>query len=287
MGTRIGAIDYFRIKQPNALPKRGKLLPLRVTCARPAIDPTGFDPGCFDSPRFNSNQVTRGWGASTLLSPPNFPPTPINPMFATRFAVATAATLLTGAAVAALTVVSPFGQFAQKTKHHTMVTQAAGQWAGTITVHNPAMPEPMVSDCTESVQKIGDLWTVSNFKAPFGGMNFHGSSTFGYDTDKKKFVGTWVDSMTTSFTQMEGVYNEERKAIVLDYKMKDQATGEMKDARMVIRSDKENSSSMFYLVEEGQEILTMEIEMTRQKTVEAAAEKAADAVEEAIESVDK
>ena len=204
-------------------------------------------------------------------------------MFATRFAVATAATLITGAALAALTVVTPFSQMPQKAKQHAMVTEAAGQWAGTISYYNPESSEPMVSDCTESVHKIGEFWTVSDFKAPFGGMNFHGSSTFGYDVEKEKFVGTWVDSVSTSITQMEGVYNEEREAIVLEYKVKDAATGEMKNARMVIQSDKNTSHSRFFLVDGEQETLTMEIEMKRQKTIEASAEKAADAVEEAVE----
>lgn len=209
-------------------------------------------------------------------------------MFATRFAAVTAATLLTGAAIAALTVVSPFGQMPdQKVKQHAMVTQSAGQWAGTITIHNPQMPEPIVSDCTESVHSIGELWTVSDFKSSIMGMNFHGSSTFGYDVEKKKFVGTWVDSMTTQITAMEGVYNEERGGIVLDYTSKDPMTGAEQDARMVIQSDKNSTHSSFYIVNDGEETLTMEIEMTRQKTVEAAAEKAQDAVEEAIEDVEE
>ncbi len=213
-------------------------------------------------------------------------------MFATRFAAVTAATLLTGAALAALTVVSPFGQApVQKAKQHAMVVQAAGHWAGTISYYSPELSEPMVSDCTEKVHAIGDLWTVADFKAPFGGMNFHGSSTFGYDVNKEKFVGTWVDSMSTSITQMEGVYDEERGGIAMEYQVMNAETGEMQDALMVIKSDKNSTHSRFYLLADGEETLSMEIQMTRQKTVEAAAEKAAgeamDAVEDAVDEVEE
>ena len=201
-------------------------------------------------------------------------------MFAARFAAVTAATLLTGAAIAALTVANPFQDGpSPKVKQHDVILQGAGEWAGTITVHNPQMPEPMVSECTESVHAIGNLWTVADFKSQFGPMKFHGSSTMGYDTEKEMFVATWVDSTTTSFTHMEGEYDEERGGIVLNYESKNPMTGETSDALMVLSGDKNNSVTHFYTVEDGEETLTMVIEMKRKKTVEASAEKAEEALQ--------
>ena len=42
----------------------------------------------------------------------------------------------------------------------------------------------------------GGLWVASTFQGDFGGMTFEGRGQFGYDPAKKKYVGTWIDSMS-------------------------------------------------------------------------------------------
>jgi len=206
-------------------------------------------------------------------------------MFAARFAAVTAATLLTGAAIAALTIVNPFQETeSQKVKEHDMITKGAGHWAGTITMYLPGVEEPVAAPCKETVTAIGDYWTVSDFKTSFQGAPFHGSSLMGFDVEKGKYVGSWVDSMTTSITNMEGSFDSDRGGIVLDYKVKDMETGAPKNARMVIMNKGETHMSDFYEVAEGVETKVMTIEMTRQQVVEANAKKAAgDAVEKAVD----
>ncbi|HPF13472.1 MAG TPA: DUF1579 family protein [Planctomycetota bacterium] len=197
-------------------------------------------------------------------------------MFTNRLVAIAAATLFSSAVFAALTLPNPFQAPSQKVKQHEMVTQGAGEWEGTITMHLPGAPEPVVTACTESVQAIGDYWTVSDFQSNFEGQAFQGSSTMGYDVEKKKFVATWVDSMSTSFTQMEGTYDANKKVIVMDYEAKDPATGEAKDARMTLQHNGDSYTSSFYDVTEDGENLTMVIEMHRKKVVEANSDKSAE-----------
>jgi hypothetical protein len=93
------------------------------------------------------------------------------------------------------------------TKEHDLLKQDVGTWDATIKAWmGPG--EPSVSKGKE-VNKMmpGDLWSISDFEGEFGGMPFYGHGTFGYDTNKKKYVGTWVDSMSTTPMLMEGTYD--------------------------------------------------------------------------------
>jgi hypothetical protein len=189
-------------------------------------------------------------------------------MFTARFAAITAATLLSGVAIAAIASVNPFQGESPAVDQHKIVMQSVGSWEGTIVMNMPGMPEPMVMPCTETITAVGDLWTVSRFESSFMGTAFSGSATFGYDTDRKAFVSTWVDSMATSITNMEGQYDEKTKSVISNYEAKDPMTGEMGDKRSVCTWGADDYVCKFYDVAE-ENTLTMTIEMKRKKTVEA------------------
>ncbi|MFT4648706.1 MAG: hypothetical protein ACI9X4_001938 [Glaciecola sp.] len=189
-------------------------------------------------------------------------------MFSARFAAITAATLLSGIAIAGISSTNPFQGESPAVDQHKIVMQSVGSWEGTIAMNMPGMPESMVMPCTETITAVGDLWTVSRFESDFMGTAFAGSATFGYDTDKKAFVSTWVDSMATSITNMEGQYDEKTKSIISNYEAKDPMTGEMVDKRSICTWGTDGYVCKFYDVAE-EKTLTMTIEMKRKKTVEA------------------
>lgn len=152
------------------------------------------------------------------------------------------------------------GMGPQVTEEHKMVQRGVGEWTGTITMHN--MPQPLASPCTETVTAVGELWTTSRFEMDFGGMPFSGSSTFGYDPDKKMFVGTWVDSMTPRLTIMEGAYDKEKDAIVMHYDSVDHMTGKTIKMRSENHTEENAYHIKFFQVGE-EDALQMEIEMKR------------------------
>ena len=74
--------------------------------------------------------------------------------------------------------------------------------------------EPMVSKGVEvNTMMTGGLWLLSKFEGDFGGMKFEGRGQFGYDPTKKKYVGTWVDSMTPTISVLEGTYDAKTKTM--------------------------------------------------------------------------
>jgi hypothetical protein len=62
---------------------------------------------------------------------------------------------------------------------------------------------------------LGGLWLASTFEGDIGGMKFTGKGYDSYDANKKKFVGLWVDSMSTSPMTMEGSYDKEKKTLTM------------------------------------------------------------------------
>ena len=46
-----------------------------------------------------------------------------------------------------------------------------------------------------------------------------GRGQFGYDTKKKKYVGTWIDSFSPNATEMVGTYDAEKNTMTYETKM--------------------------------------------------------------------
>ena len=62
---------------------------------------------------------------------------------------------------------------------------------------------------------IGGLWLVSDFAGDFGGQKFAGKGLDGYDPIRKKYVGVWVDSWSTSPVISEGTFDKDGKVITM------------------------------------------------------------------------
>ena len=195
-------------------------------------------------------------------------------MLPSRFITGLSAILVGGAALAAIVPVLPFQDFAvQQSPEHAMVVKGAGDYEGTMTMWMPGAPEPMKAPCRETVTAIGGLWTVSHFQMEFMGQPFSGSAILGFDAEKKKFVGSWIDSMNPRITNMEGEWDDSKKAIVMHYDMFDQMAGEMVTMRSVTTQDANGYTIDFYRLTDDGERRDMQMAMTRKATIEAGSDK--------------
>jgi hypothetical protein len=137
-------------------------------------------------------------------------------------------TFLCGAAVALLAVATVSAQEAKKevrgaqegppvtkpSPEHDLLKQDAGMWDATIESFNEPGGKPDVSKGVETNTLIcGGLWLVQDFKGVVAGMEFQGHGLTGYDPAKRKYVGTWVDSMTTSIAPIESTYDASKKTM--------------------------------------------------------------------------
>ena len=127
---------------------------------------------------------------------------------------------------AALGLVFMFGfaatataQFPSASKEHEILKMEDGDWDAEVTMFmGPAGPydPPQKSKAKESNRMLGDFWLLSDFQGSFEGMKFSGRGQFGYDPQKKKYVGTWIDSFSPNATKMVGTYDAAKKTMTYE-----------------------------------------------------------------------
>lgn len=101
-------------------------------------------------------------------------------------------------------------------KEHGWLKQIVGEWdAESEITMGPGM-DPMKLKGTESARMLGDFWYVADVKgdSPMGPMS--AVLTIGYDPEKKKYVGTWVDSATSYMWTYEGTLEDAGKKLTLN-----------------------------------------------------------------------
>ena len=91
---------------------------------------------------------------------------------------------------------------------HEMLKKKEGTWT-TVMKANGAEFKGSVTFKME----LGGLWLVGSLETDLGGQKFYGKSLDTYDAKSKKFVGVWADSMGTRPMNMEGTYDEAKKAL--------------------------------------------------------------------------
>jgi hypothetical protein len=94
-------------------------------------------------------------------------------------------------------------------------------------------------------------------------MTFKGHGIEGYDNVKKKFVGTWMDSMGTGIMMSEGDYDPATKTFTYTGEF-EMMPGMKQKLREVLKiSDKDHMNFEYYEDRGGKEMKTMEIAYTR------------------------
>jgi hypothetical protein len=106
-------------------------------------------------------------------------------------------------------------EITKPTAEHKILAADEGTWDATIKSYTAGPDaEPMVSKGTEvNTVLTGGLWVLSKFEGDFGGMKFEGRGQFGYDPIKKKYVGSWIDSLTPTLSVLEGEYDAKTKTM--------------------------------------------------------------------------
>jgi hypothetical protein len=96
---------------------------------------------------------------------------------------------------------------------HEVLKSDVGTWEATVESFMPGAPAPMTSKGTETNTLVGGLWLVTEFKADMMGMPFQGHGVTGWDPTKKKYVGSWVDTLSTGLGLSESTYDAASKTM--------------------------------------------------------------------------
>jgi hypothetical protein len=157
------------------------------------------------------------------------------------------------------------------TAEHKILAADEGTWDATVKAFmgGPGT-EPMVSKGTEvNTVMTGGLWLLSRFQGDFGGTAFEGRGQFGYDPIKKKYVGTWIDSMVPTMSVLEGSYDAKTRTMTYVGDAVDPNTKSKYSQRMVTTT-KDDGSRVFTLYMKGDmtggnEAKALEITYTKRK----------------------
>ena len=126
--------------------------------------------------------------------------------------------LLTMFAVVLLTQVG-LGQppeMPKPTKEHELLKQFAGEWETSTSMIAAPGEEPMTCQGSESAQMVGGFWLVIEGEVDMMGDSMTSILTVGYDHESKKYIGSFVCSVASTFWNYEGSFDESGKKLTLE-----------------------------------------------------------------------
>ena len=119
---------------------------------------------------------------------------------------------------------------------HKVLEPMIGSWnVKSTSWEAPGAPPQEGSGTAEDSWVLGGRFVREDFQGEFGGMKFQGLGYTGYDNFRKKYVGTWMDTMGTTFMVMTGTADPSGKVLTATSTMDDVVTGKPMKLRTVTR----------------------------------------------------
>lgn len=152
---------------------------------------------------------------------------------------------------------------------HKVLDFMTGTWTCTMTFKMTPDAPPSVSNGEQTnAWSLDNRFQKTDFKGEMGpGMTFTGIGFTGYNTARKTYESTWMDSTTNGMMMSTGSYNSATKTLNMSGECDDMMTGK----REVCRSEYVNTGPDSYVLKmydnapDGKEFLSLEIKYTRKK----------------------
>ncbi len=93
---------------------------------------------------------------------------------------------------------------------HEVLQKMVGDWTLVM-----KMGDAESKGTTNYKMELGGLWLVGNLEAELFGAKFTGKGLDTYDPVRKKYVGMWVDSMSTRPMMLEGDFDKATKTLTM------------------------------------------------------------------------
>ena len=108
----------------------------------------------------------------------------------------------------------PFGP--APTEEHKWLTKFEGTWDLVSEASMGPDQPPVQSKGTLVTRMLGEYWIVAEMDAEFMGTKIGAFQTIGYDSEKKKFIGTWIDTTGSYMWQYEGSLDDGGNTLTLN-----------------------------------------------------------------------
>lgn len=107
-------------------------------------------------------------------------------------------------------------EFPGTAPEHELLKRFVGEWEITGECTTTPGSDPTENTGRTSSRLLGGRWVINEMVFDADGTEIRGVQTLGYDPAKQKYIGTWTDSMMNHLWVYEGVYDEEKRTLVLD-----------------------------------------------------------------------
>jgi hypothetical protein len=101
-------------------------------------------------------------------------------------------------------------------KEHEWLKKFVGEWDTSVEIYMEPGKPPMTCKGSETAKMIGGFWIIGEGKSEMMGTPMSSLITLGYDPAKKKYIGTWIDGMSSYLWQYEGTVNEAGTLLTLE-----------------------------------------------------------------------
>ena len=159
-----------------------------------------------------------------------------------------------------------FEKFGPPGPEHKLLEPLAGTWQATCKHWMDPSQKPEVSEGT-LVRKaiLGGRFIQEEFDGKFLDKPYQGKGTIGYDRAKRKFVQSWIDSMSTALHVSHGAYDESAKTWTFKQEEDCPITGKrvkMRDTLRLVSAD-EQQLEMYRQMGDEKEMKMMEIHLRK------------------------
>jgi uncharacterized protein DUF1579 len=126
-----------------------------------------------------------------------------------------------------------WARYAMPGEGHRSLAGMVGTWDAEVTSWmDPGQPPAKSKGVSENRMVLGGRWVESRFSSEMMGQPFEGIGYTGYDNYKRKYIGTWTDTMTTGVMTSEGTMDAAGKVMTSTSTMDNPLTGKAETSRM-------------------------------------------------------
>jgi hypothetical protein len=98
---------------------------------------------------------------------------------------------------------------------HARLEDNVGRWNVQSTYFLGPDQPPMESTGHDTIERVGPFWTLSHFRSELMGAPFVGRAAVGFDPVKKRWVSTWIDSMSPLLFVLEGEFDAAGRVLTM------------------------------------------------------------------------
>jgi len=149
---------------------------------------------------------------------------------------------------------------------HEMLAKSVGDWKTISRFWMDPAGEPMETEGSGKTEMIlGGRYQKSTHKSSMMGMETEGIYLIGYDNATEEFTSIWIDNIGTGTAIAKGRYDEGTNSITMNGTMVDPMSKQEMNIRVVLKYlDNDNNLMEMYILYNGEEFKSMEIEFVRQ-----------------------